>query len=258
MPINLIVSLAIRGLNNPVTKSLAKRIMTNVSKGKIARAGEQASILKTAFRRGVSRLQGATIQSKPLSKNVNLRRELYYNPHTQTAGRGYFGDFKKTPMIDIDVKSKSHYARNVFHKGKPEALGDLFKYLKTPLGKKSLFSAYETPGGIRLFDLSRRTVPKKYYNPSNESGWLNLKLGGDPAYPVFNMKRGGYGTRLSPKPGREGDYVARFLDNYGSGQANPKNVLEVKKYHDDLIKRVVDSSSKENINIGGLFSLIGK
>jgi hypothetical protein len=258
MPVALIVNLAIKALNNPATKALAKRIMKNVGQGNVARAQEQASILKPLFNKGIARLKGATIQTKPLTKNVNLRRELYYNPHTQTAGRGYFGDLKKTPMIDIDIKGKSHYARNVYHKGKPEALGNLFNYLKTPQGKKSLFATYETPGGIRLFDLSRRKVPKKYYNPSNESGWLNLKLGGDPDYPVFNMKRGGYGTRLSPKPGREGDYVAKFLDYYGSGQAIPKNVLEVKKYHDALIKRVLNSSSKENINIGGLFDLIGR
>ena len=155
MPVALIVNLAIRALNNPATKVLAARIIRNVSKGNVSRAGEQASVLKKVFRQGIGRLKEATVQSRPLSKNVNLRRELYYNPHTQTAGRGYFGDFKKTPMLDLDLPGASHLARNVVHQSKDKALQNLFSFLKTPEGKKSLFKAYDTPGGIRLFDLSK-------------------------------------------------------------------------------------------------------
>ena len=258
MGINIILRLAISGLNHPATKALAKRMMKNLSKGNVAKAQQQASILN----RVIGKVKGLTLQSKPIGRNVNLRKELYYNPHTQTAGKGYFGDFKKTPMIDIDIKGASHLARNVYHQGKPEALKGLFKYLKTPAGKKSLFATYETPGGIRLFDLARRRVPRKYYNPTGnlggrESGMLNLKLGGDPSYPPFNLRRGGYGSRLSPKPGRKGDYVAKLLDYYGSGQAIPRNVMEVKKYHDALIRKILESSTKENINIGGFFKLLG-
>ena len=198
MPVALIVNLAIRALNNPATKVLAARIIRNVSKGNVSRAGEQASVLKKVFRQGIGRLKEATVQSRPLSKNVNLRRELYYNPHTQTAGRGYFGDFKKTPMLDLDLPGASHLARNVVHQSKDKALQNLFSFLKTPEGKKSLFKAYDTPGGIRLFDLSKRMPPEKFYKTG-----LSQRLGDDPFYRLFNLKRGGFGSRLSPKPGRE-------------------------------------------------------
>jgi hypothetical protein len=249
----LIVKLAIKGLNHPATKTLAKSIMTSVKSGNIAKAEKQASILKTVFNKGISRVKGLTTEVKPLSKSVNLRRELYYNPHTQTAGKGYFGDFKKTPMIDIDLPKGAHFARNIVHESKDKALKNLFSYLKTPEGKKSLFATYDTPGGIRMWDLSRRMSPKKFYKTG-----ISKRLGDDPSYGMYNMRRGGFGTRLSPKPGRQGDYVARFVDYFGEGKAIPRNVTEVKKYHDDLIKKVVESSTKENINIGGLFDLIGK
>ena len=245
--------LAIAGLNHPATKSLAKKLIKSTSKGNAAKANQQASLLS----RALGKARNLTSKTKPVNPNFSLRQDLNYNPHTYTAGKQIYGHFKKTPMIDIDVKGASHAARNVYHQGKPEALKGLFNYLKTPPGKKSLFATYETPGGIRLFDLSRRTTPMKYYNPLKESGRLNLKLGGDPAYPVYNMKRGVYSSRFTPKPGRDKDYVAKLIDYYGSGQAIPKNVLEVQKYHDTLIKRILESPGKETINIDGLLKLLG-
>ena len=71
------------------------------------------------------------------------------------------------------------------------------------------------------------------------------------------MKRGVYSSRFTPKPGRDKDYVAKLIDYYGSGQAIPKNVLEVQKYHDTLIKRILESPGKETINIDGLLKLLG-
>lgn len=254
MAINALLKLAIAGLNHPATKSLAKKLIKNVSAGNTLKVNKQASLLSRALGKATQSLS----QTKSVNPNFSLRQDLNYNPLTHTAGKQIYGHFKKTPMIDIDVKGASHFARNVHHQGKPEALKGLFDYLKTPPGKKSLFATYETPGGIRLFDLSRRTTPQKYYNPTRESGRLNLKLGGDPDYPVYNIKRGAYASRFTPKPGRDRDYVAKLIDYYGSGQAIPKNVLEVKKYHDTLIKRILESPSKEEINIGGLLQLIGK
>jgi hypothetical protein len=264
MPLYAAIRLAIRALNNPATKAFAKRILQSANTGNVAQATKQASMLSKAMKSGIFKISDATVKTKNLSKAVSMRKQgLYYNPQNQTAGTGYFTQFNKTPMIDIDVaKGGSHYAKNVVFQNKDAALTNLSKYLKTPEGKKSLFATYDTPGGIRLFDLSRRRTPKAYYNPTGnvggkESGWLNLKLGGDHAYPAMNLSRNKFSARISPKPGREGDKVAKLIDYMGDGSAIPKNLGEVRKYHDALINKVIKSSTKDNISIGGLFSKIG-
>jgi|TARA_R110002020_G_scaffold167214_2_gene355434 hypothetical protein len=255
MGVGSILRLAIRGLNSPPVRKLAQKVIYKVKVGDIKEANKGANILKRTFYKGTSRLKQVVDKQKPLSKNVDLRRELYYNPHTQTAGTGYFGQFKKTPMIDMDVAGPSHYAYNVGHKTKKDALRALSDFTKSRAGKKSLFKVYETPGGLRLFDLSRRTSPRGYYQTGNSP---SMALGDDISYVNYNLKRGGFASRLSPKPGRVDDYVAKPLGYAGRGKAHPLNRLEVKRYHDRLIAQIVRNSTKDKISIGGLFDMIGR
>jgi hypothetical protein len=253
--ISSIIKLAIRGLNSPPVRKIAQKVIYKVKTGDIKEAQQGANILKRAFNKGTGKLKRLTTQQKPLSKNVDLRRELYYNPHTQTAGTGYFGQFRKTPMIDIDVAGPHHYAYNIGFPTKKDALRNLADFTKSKAGKDSLFKVYETPGGIRLFDLSKRATPRSYYQTGQSP---SKALGDDIGYVNYNLRRGGFASRLSPKPGREGDYVARFRGYAGKGKAHPLNRAEVNKYHYYLIRRIVNNSSKDKISIGGLFDMIGR
>ena len=249
-----LIKIAIKGINNPITKKISKTLFRQVKKGDVGKSVKTANKMKEILAKQKRRAQGLVKsylgQEKTFNRNLSLRRELYYNPHTKIAGQGFFSQMKKTPMIDLDFKGASHYARNTA----------LQKYFKTPAGKKSLFATYDTPGGIRLFDLARRRSPRKYYNPTGnpggkESGLLNLKLGGDPDYAVHNIRRGAYSNRVSPKPGRDGDFVARFVDYLGDGVANPKNLQDI-KFHDDLIKVLLKKSDDLDMSISGLFDLL--
>ena len=263
-----LMRIAIKGLNHPTTKKIAKRLIGQVKKGDSQKAINSAESIISKAKKVVGkqkrRAQGAVksilTEEKQFNPNLGLRKELYYNPHTQTAGEGIFTQMRKTPMLDLDFKGASHYARNTVHENKFQALKALEKYLKTPSGKKNLFATYDTPGGIRLFDLTRRRTPKKYYNPTgnpggSESGLLNLKLGGDPDYAFFNLKRGNYAARISPKPGRDNDFIARFVNYLGEGTPNPKNLRDV-KFHDDLVKIMRKQSSESEISLGGLLDFL--
>ena len=255
MKTSAIIEMAIRALNHPATRAYAKKTIEALKSGDTQAVRRTGGVLKKVLDKSIQKVKGLTVEEKFVNpgKTVSLRRELFYNPHTQTAGRGYFGNFKETPMLDLDLPGTSHFDRNVIHASKSEAIKKIAQFLKTPEGKKSLFAAYDTPGGIRLWDLSRRMNPEKYYKKG-----ISEALGDDPDYRFWNVKRGGYATRLSPKPGREGDKVATFVDYLGSGEAIPANVQEVATWHDNLIRRILESSTKENISLGGLFDLLGK
>ena len=210
-------------------------------------------------------VQRLSAKTKTLSPDVNLRKQqFFYNPRKNKAGQILFTDFKKTPMIDIDVvKGGQHAARNVTHKDRKTALEGLFRYLGSPRGQDDVFRVYKTKGGIRLFDVGRRMSPYDYYTTtympklgSQGKGNLAKRLGGDKDYEKYNLSRKMFGSRISPKPGRTNDTID-FMGTHGGGQPIQLNVDEVKMFHDDLIKQIVKSSSKDEISLGGLFDLIG-
>ena len=68
-----------------------------------------------------------------------------------------------------------------------------------------------------------------------------------------------YSARLTPKPGRVGDYVTDFKGTYGYGTPIQQNVDEVVNYHDNYIdivnKRMAMGDPR---GLGGLFELIKK
>ena len=198
-------------------------------------------------------------KTKTLSPDVNLRnQQFFYNPHENKAGQVLFTDFKKTPMIDIDVaKGGMHFPGNVTHADRKTALEGLFRYLGSPGGQDDVFRVYKTKGGIRLFDVGRRMSPHDYYTSTYiPKGNLAKRLGGDKDYEKYNLSRKMFGSRISSKPGRTNDTID-FMGTHGGGQPIQLNVDEVKMFHDDLIKQIIKSSSKDEISLGGLFDLIG-
>lgn len=262
MATSTIIRLAIRALNHPAARSLAKQVMGLLkkegpeNKKKLSKLGLQ---LRRYFNKTARKAENLMSETISPTADVNVRRQLFYNKYGQgqKAGKGYFADFKKTPMIDIDLPGP-HPDSSIVWSSEGEAMKAINKYLKTAVGKDSLFKLYRTPGGLRLFDLARRRSPRQYYDPRRASGWLQHQLGEDPWYSWHNLKRGAFASRVGPKPGRKDDYVAKFIDYVGEGEPNPKNFMDVKLYHDDLIRRIMENSTKSEASMGGWFDILGR
>jgi len=91
-----------------------------------------------------------------------------------------------------------------------------------------LWRVYETPsGGVHAFLVSHHVRPKQ-----GEEIISSMK--GDLIYKMLCKKQGYWSIRLSPKPGRPGDYIARFVGNWGNGSPL-KDHLEVMDYHDSYL-----------------------
>jgi len=192
-------------------------------------------------------------QIKQPTKNVVLRKGVYFNKGYKTASPSYWAGFKKTPMVDIDFDAPlSHAAHQVvFHgprkQARERAIKNIINYTKN--NKKAKFRLYDTNAGLRVFDLSRRS------KVSNKTLRRDVDLGGDRLYREGTERDKIFYSRLMPKPGRPGDVVAERIGDIGTGVANPKNLQEIQKYHDDLIKILLQISKEQgHTNLGGLFS----
>ena len=193
-------------------------------------------------------------QIKQPTANVALRKGIFYNPAYNKASPSYWARFKKTPMIDIDFEDvKSHVPEQVVFKGPREqarraAINNMIEYTKN--NKKSKFRVYDTKAGMRIFDISRRTTPNRNTFATDKA------LGGDYKYRgMVHGQKGAFDARLMPKPGRPDDVVATYLGDFGTGPVNPKNLQEIKKYHDDLIRLILQTEKETGYTgMSGLFS----
>ena len=217
-------------------------------------------------------LGGNLEEVKNVTPDVALRRGAYWMPNTDKATQSYFASFRQTPMIDVDLpktfikdgkKMVSHVDSQIVHKTKEDALRALREYAKSRAGKDDLFKVYDTPAGLRYFNLGRRSVPNKTTFNIDEA------VGGDVFYrkmahgrlPQFGrgqgLRKSRFDARLFPKPGREGDFVAKPLGYIGVGQPNPQNYQEILTFHDNLIKAIMKQRQKTGqTSMGGLFDLL--
>ena len=205
--------------------------------------------------------------------DVQLRRELKYSPpHNSLTGkrltpggggalsRAYYTSSKNVPMIDIDLPSPWHTSRQIIFNSRGEALGNLKEFLKSSAGKNTAFKAYDTPGGVRLFDISRkgRGISPKDYKKRAEA------LGNDPAYLEYSIPRGRWDARIMPKPGRKGDYIAKPLKgDYrkiikgADADISKRSYDEVTNIHDALMLRILHNKLKSgNISLGGMLDYV--
>ncbi len=135
--------------------------------------------------------------------------------------------FRHVMMLDWDVPDVSHKAGEcVTIKEKGEALDILRAYCMED--KKIVFRVYETPGGVRAF------VTSKCFDGIEKQLMEALKC--DPLYTQFCVQRREWSCRVSPKKGRENDYVARYWVTIGEGQED-EGAVELVRYHDELITR---------------------
>ena len=186
----------------------------------------------------LAKLSKGSDTTKDLLPTVSLERKYVANQYTNTADHMYVAKHKRVPMVDIDwPDAKNHRAIQVVNKTKDEFMGKLDKYLDSPIGQSSVFDLYETPAGLRAFDLGRRVGPLTYDDTA-------YQLGSDRLYRFFSRNRGSFASRVSPKPGREGDFVAqKFASNYGPATPNPVSRMEVDKYHDGIINKVLNAET---------------
>ena len=91
-----------------------------------------------------------------------------------------------------------------------------------------LWRVYKTPsGGIHTFLLSHKVTPVEGYE-------ILTEMRGDTLYRDMSVKRNKWGVRVSPKPGREGDFIARYIKTYGKG--NPlEEHLGTMQVHDSFL-----------------------
>ena len=219
-----------------IKPDLHKRMLQHIASGKTMqfKKHEYSGLLSAS--RDHSKL-------KKMSDITTLNTQFAPNRYTLQAGPMHVGYNKRVPMLDIDLPDPTaHMNSQIIHKSKGDFMKRLDKYLKTPQGQASNFDLYDTPGGVRAFDLGVRTSPAKYFNRARA-------LGSDPWYQYYSMKKGAFASRISPKPGRQGDFIAQKFDtNYGLGKVNETSRMEMGRYHDDIIKKIVNTDTPADID----------
>ena len=91
-----------------------------------------------------------------------------------------------------------------------------------------VWKVYETPsGGIHAFLLSHKYTPEEGYD-------ILTEMKGDTLYRDLSKQRGKWGVRISPKPKRVGDFVARYVATFGKGMALPEHI-ETMQVHDSFL-----------------------
>ena len=219
-----------------------------------------------------------------ITPEFSVRQGIFYNKEGGVKGggslsRSYFGTHEKVPNIDIDLKDiKSHAPDQVVHATAKDFLPSLIDFMKTPGGRKSALKMYRTPGGLRIFDVS------KAHRGTSPNVWEGVMhdLGADRRFIQHSKNRGNWNTRLFPKPGREhniwdkpGNYDPRYPEftkqnpgDFVAKQTRPGKVIVGKDaevdldswrevfYHDELIKNIVNrKKSKGTIKATNLLDL---
>jgi hypothetical protein len=272
----------IRHLADMGEYKLAKKIVT-AHRGKPMNLSARERNVFQVVRKDVEAVQ----ESIKIPHGAVLRKELYYNPtggmgipkHQRqlteadwakgggSLSRGYFTETKKTPIVDIDFKGRDHGAHNTMFDTPREAIDNFNEFMKTKHGRKHAFKAYDTPGGIRLYDVSRRsrgTRPSEYEDVSKA-------LGDDPYFLGKNIERDSYAARIMPKPGRPGDFVAKpkklrhkkkkkiSTSNLIIGKdatVSRKSLKEIEDIHDTYIRYLLLNLAREGkYPQKGLFAL---
>ena len=203
-----------------------------------------------------------------------LRRELFHSPRSMIdpitgiqyggghVGRGYFSRTKNVPMVDIDLPDFIGHGPGAYNfKSKKDALENLRDFMKTKIGSRTAWQMHDTPGGIRMFDVSKGSRGAK---PETHQ-IVGKALGGDRIYIKASKQKKGYDMRLMGKPGRKGDYVSKLMKDIRTkgdkpgyvighrADIDPRSLDEVKQIHDDLIRLILmGEKSSGRVSLSGL------
>lgn len=140
-----------------------------------------------------------------------------------------------TMMLDWDMPADGHKDDRCISISKRE---DAYEIIHQWCQKHHsyLFKVYDTPGGVRAFCLSHT------FNWRNTAGYklcehFMSRLDCDKLYTKFScMNQNGWRARVSPKPNRENDYVAKHFMWMGYGAPTKIHINNVDA-HDKLIVR---------------------
>jgi hypothetical protein len=157
-------------------------------------------------------------QQASLPEGVVLKYQEYSKIHVMY--------MDKLLMVDWDISGSNPVDHHYTVKNKEE-IHRLLKF-RVAVYPNELWKVYDTPsGGCHAFLLSHE------YTPEEGIGILKF-LKGDRLYQHFSLKKKVWSARISPKPGRDGDYIARFSGYIGNGKPLPRN-LEIMAIHDSYL-----------------------
>ena len=187
-----------------------------------------------------------------------LRKGIFHMDATAQSSPSYWAKLGKVPIIDIDfddglshAKSQISFGGGSIRDQKTRALNHLWRLYKNSPHEK--FRVDRTHAGLRIFNLARRQRPDKHTRA------IDKALGGDKYYRRGTIRDKGFNTRLFVKPGRDEKQVAETIDMIGKGVTNPKNIRDIKRYHDDLIRLIAQATKEKGYaNMNGLFQFLDK
>jgi hypothetical protein len=134
----------------------------------------------------------------------------------------------KIMMVDWDIADREdmHYTIRT----REEAVAKVEALVK--VHPSMVWKIYYTPNGVHAFLLSEEVTPK-----SRRAKYIYKALKGDSLYFKLSKMRNLWGIRVTPKVGREGDFVAHY-EGYVWGTKG--EVIPSAKYimntHDSLIR----------------------
>jgi uncharacterized protein (TIGR02996 family) len=163
-----------------------------------------------------------------------LRSPLSGVHHTRDAVTGVeYLCFEKLLMGDWDMPHAAHPEGCATVPNPEYALGILRRDVwERP---DHVWRVYRTPAGVRAFLTSSLQVYQTRY-----AGRLMQDLWVDPYYRQATHKQGEWWCRVSPKPGRQGDFTAAYWQTVrGSRGKELPAAREMLQVHDELCRRVL-------------------
>lgn len=152
-------------------------------------------------------------------KNTNKYSDVIFESEVNILRNNYI------PVLDWDVPNEGHKIEEcVTFQSRTEIYKTIDFYAE--LFGLSI-KVYNTPGGVRGWITSHQFSPRGLVT-------CMYKMQVDPVYQNMTRERNEWGARVSPKPNREGDYVAKF--SHMVGDIIIPEAEEVIEYHDKLIK----------------------
>ena len=172
-----------------------------------------------------------------------------------------FIGYENVPMIDIDFPDSIHSPLAYTDvRSLPQVAERVQDYVSR--NPEAGYRLYRTPGGVRGWDLTNQVGPAGY-------GQAWKELGVDPLYRYISKDPGSarqnfrylegtplqrdpqdraYWSRISPKPGRDTDYVAQpIAEVLGTKfRRNPINQRLIRQYHDRPIQQAWLQGEKLN------------
>lgn len=153
--------------------------------------------------------------------------KITYRKETKT-GIEYVG-LSHLPMADWDWPDKGHKVDAcVTIRGISDVLKELGRFLRKYPNQS--IRVYQTPGGIRTFFVGEPLSVGEFHKKLGFE--LGTHLNQDPMYRELVLRRNEFTFRISPKPRRKGDYVAKYLYTLNSRNADKELVKLLEKVHD--------------------------